>query len=181
MTKIFRVAYNSAVNTIKERLDTIDETDIEKTIDAILNGATIFVYGAGRSGVIGKAFAMRLVQIGQRAYFIGESVTPIVTENDVTIILSNKGESFTSIQVGNIVRRVGSRLVVITANPNSKLTHIATIKIVLPSLPYDVNLAPLGTIFEESALILLDSIIAELMNKLKENEESMRKRHAIMV
>jgi len=40
--------------------------------------------------------------------------------------------------------------------------------------------APLGTLFEASAWIFLDGIIAELMKNKKETEESMRSRHATL-
>ncbi|GAG74704.1 unnamed protein product [marine sediment metagenome] len=42
------------------------------------------------------------------------------------------------------------------------------------------TLAPLGTLFEASAWILLDSIIAELMKSKGETEESMQSRHAML-
>jgi 6-phospho-3-hexuloisomerase len=40
------------------------------------------------------------------------------------------------------------------------------------------SLAPMGTLFEDTCMIFLDSIIVEIMNMLGLTEESMRKRHA---
>ena len=40
--------------------------------------------------------------------------------------------------------------------------------------------APLGTLFEASVWILLDGIIASLLESKKETEENMRSRHAIL-
>ena len=41
--------------------------------------------------------------------------------------------------------------------------------------------APLGTLFEDATLILLDGVVAQVMERLGESESTMRARHAIMV
>ena len=41
--------------------------------------------------------------------------------------------------------------------------------------------APLGTIFEDSSLLLFDCIVSELMVREGASEEDMRNRHAIWV
>ena len=41
--------------------------------------------------------------------------------------------------------------------------------------------APLGTLFETAALVLLDGMVAQVMERLGESEQTMRARHAIMV
>jgi 6-phospho-3-hexuloisomerase len=126
---------------------------------------------------------MRLVQIGLTAYVIGESVTPIVRRGDAVFILSGRGESQSSIQTANIVRREGAELVVLTGRASSKLAHIATALLTLdfPEDPDRPRLAPLGTLFESASLRLTDAFVAELMRLRGESEESMRRRHAIMV
>ncbi|HZY91355.1 MAG TPA: SIS domain-containing protein [Thermoplasmata archaeon] len=161
----------------------LDVASISRAV-AILTGApATFVYGAGRSGIIGRAFAMRLVQAGVSAFVIGESVTPIVKRGDAVFILSNRGESYSSIQTANIVRREGAELIVVTARPTSKLAHAATLLLALdfPEEPGRSDLAPLGTLFESASLRLTDALISEIMRARGETEESMRRRHAIMV
>jgi 6-phospho-3-hexuloisomerase len=156
---------------------------IASVLDALLKAPSIFVYGAGRSGIIGRAFAMRLVQTGLRAYVIGESVTPIVSHGDAVFIFSNQGESYSSIATANIVRREGAALIVVTAKPTSKLAHAATIQLTLsfPEDPSRAAFAPLGTLFESAALRLSDALVAEIITARGETEDSMRRRHAIMV
>ncbi|RLG56732.1 MAG: capsule biosynthesis protein, partial [Candidatus Hydrothermarchaeota archaeon] len=73
-----------------------------------------------------KAFAIRLVQLGLKVFFIGETITPIVEENDVVIIVSNTGETMSAIQTANIVRRLGAKAIAITATEHSKLAHAAS-------------------------------------------------------
>jgi 6-phospho-3-hexuloisomerase len=168
---------------VTEALDHLDPTVLASAVALLARAPATFVYGAGRSGIIGRAFAMRLVQIGLTAYVIGESVTPIVRRGDAVFILSGRGESQSSIQTANIVRREGAELIVLTGRASSKLAHIATALLSL-DFPEDAErpkFAPLGTLFESASLRLTDAIIAELLHVRGETEESMRRRHAIMV
>lgn len=167
----------------QEAIALLPGTTIAAMVQKLLAAPSVFVYGAGRSGIIGRAFAMRLVQIGHSAYVIGESVTPIVHAGDAVVILSGAGESYSSIQTANIVRREGADLVVLTARPSSKLAHAATLLIpfVFAKDPERPVLAPLGTLFESAAFQFLDALIAEMMRVRGETEDTMRRRHAIMV
>jgi 6-phospho-3-hexuloisomerase len=82
-----------------------------------------------------------------------------------------------------IAKKLGAKLVVVTGKKNSRIIKFADIAIVLAADCTEKErkkLAPLGTLFEASAWILLDGIIAELMKNKKENEESMRSRHATL-
>jgi 6-phospho-3-hexuloisomerase len=164
-------------------LERIDPKSIARAVEILVRAPQIFVYGAGRSGIIGRAFAMRLVQAGLRAYVIGESVTPIVRHGDAVFVLSAQGESYSSIQTANIVRREGAELIVLTSKPGSKIAHAASH---LMTVEFDEDAerpryAPLGTLFEAASLRLTDGLIAELLRVRGETEESMRRRHAIMV
>ncbi|MGI0128971.1 MAG: SIS domain-containing protein [Thermoplasmata archaeon] len=168
---------------VSAALDRLDPAAIATATRLLARAPATFVYGAGRSGIIGRAFAMRLVQIGLTAYVIGESVTPIVRRGDVVFILSGRGESQSSIQTANIVRREGAELIVLTGRSSSKLAHIATalLSLEFPETLERPRLAPLGTLFESASLRLTDAVIAELLALRGESEESMRRRHAIMV
>jgi 6-phospho-3-hexuloisomerase len=179
----FHASVKYITNTLQEVLSNNNASQIDEIIDCILKAKKVFVYGVGRSGHVGKGFAMRLVQLGLKAYFIGETITPIVESGDAAVIISNTGETMSAIQTGNIVRRVGAKVIVVTSHKKSKLAHLANIVIYIPIMDdkREKDLAPLGTLFEDSAMIFLDGIISELMSKLGETEESMRGRHAIMV
>jgi len=168
---------------VSAALEKLDAARVRAAVDVLSHATQIFVYGAGRSGIIGRAFAMRLVQTGLTAYVIGESVTPIVKKGDAVFILSGQGESYSSIHTANIVRREGAELVVLTAKGTSKLAHTATVllAIELPDDPDRPRYAPLGTIFEAASLLLTDGLIAEILVAHGETEASMRRRHAIIV
>jgi 6-phospho 3-hexuloisomerase len=179
--------YAKALEYVRRRsadaVGAIPPETVAAAVERLLRAPSVFVYGAGRSGIIGRAFAMRLVQIGRSSYVIGESVTPIVRAGDTVVILSAAGESYSSIQTANIVRREGAELLVLTARRGSKIAHAASLLISFqfPEEPERLVLAPLGTLFEAAAHQFLDGLIAEMMRVRGETEESMRRRHAIMV
>ncbi|MCK4757812.1 MAG: SIS domain-containing protein [Thermoplasmata archaeon] len=148
----------------------------------MLKSKKIFIYGVGRSGLVAKAFAIRLVQLGLKVFFIGETVTPIVEPDDFVIIISKTGQTMSAIQTANIVGRVGSTVAVITAKETSKLAHASNILIHLKANNnIKSNLAPLGTLFEDTAMVFLDALVPDIMAKLGETENNMRARHAIWV
>lgn len=176
-------AANHIIKRIGETLDGSHSADINELIEGILSAKKVFVYGVGRSGIVARAFSIRLVQIGLKVFYIGETITPIVEKDDLVIIVSNTGETMSAVQTANIVRRLGARVVAITAKKQSKLAHASNviIHINVQRDEKDKELAPLGTIFEDTSLILLDGMIYELMKKTGETESKMRARHAIWV
>ena len=158
---------------------------LEQMIESIMSADKIFLYGVGRSGLVAKAFAIRLVQLGLNVFFIGESNTPMVEKDSVVIILSNTGQTMSAVQTANITRRIGAKVIGITSNDHSKLAIAASDVIVLaddiPDSEERKTYAPLGTVFEQATGLLLDAILSVLMKRLGEDEASMRKRHAIWV
>ena len=171
------------ISTIQKSLETIDPKAVEKMVESIILPRKIFLYGVGRSGLIAQAFAVRLVQLGFDVHFIGEMTTPIVNSRDLLIIVSNTGETMSAVQTANIVGIVGAEVVSITSHPNSKLGHASNIVIQISS-PDDADKkknAPLGTIFEDAALVFFDSLVPKIMEQTGQNEASLERRHAIWV
>ncbi|MHB8352204.1 MAG: SIS domain-containing protein [Thermoplasmata archaeon] len=179
----FARAHAYVARRVAGALGEIPPAIVARAVRFLTDSPATFVYGAGRSGIIGRAFAMRLTQAGLTAYVIGESVTPIVRKGDVVVIFSGAGESYSSIQTANIVRREGADLIVLTARTGSKIAHAASLLIPFrfPEDEERPRLAPLGTLFEAAALAFTDAMIAEILRSRGESEESMRRRHAIMV
>ena len=140
---------------------------------------------------MGKAFAMRLMHLGFRVHVVGDVTTPAITRKDVVIALSGSGETKNVTLAANAAKEVGTKVVGITTNPRSTLGKIMDLAIYIQSktnLPwkhytskvlkgkYD-DLTPMGTLFEDSAHLFLDGLIAEFMVRLGKNEADMQKLH----
>lgn len=177
--------------------EAISDEEIEKIVTVLINarsmGRKIMVAGAGRSGLVAKAFAMRLMHLGFYVYVLGETITPPVAPGDVFIAVSGSGMTQVVLSVAEAAKQVGAIIVAITSFPDSPLGKIADVIIRIPGrtkiaresdyftrqvLGIYEPLAPLGTLFEDASLAFFDGLIVELMNKLNIGEEDMRKRHA---
>lgn len=166
------------------RILSVDRSaEIAETVETVASAKHVFVYGVGRSGLAARAFAMRLVQLGIDCYFIGETITPVVHEGDAVLVVSNTGATMSANQVANIARRVGAKVISVTGVRGSKLAHASNTVLLLQANggSEQSRLAPLGTLFEDACLVLLDGIVAQVMERLKQTEADMRARHAIMV
>jgi 6-phospho-3-hexuloisomerase len=167
-------------NQLENILANIPRKNMETAVQLFLRARRIFVYGTGRSGLVGKAFAIRLVHLGFQTFVIGETITAPVQKNDLVVLISGTGETIPVTMTAEIARRLGAKIVSITANPESHTARFADVVIILNTTECNAQLAPLGTLFESSAWVFLDGLVAELMGLTGEDEESMKERHATL-
>ncbi|MDD5022601.1 MAG: 6-phospho-3-hexuloisomerase [Candidatus ainarchaeum sp.] len=184
---------NNIINEIRKCGERIDGKDSKKLMNVILKSRKIFVTGAGRSGLAGKAFAMRLMHLGILVYVVGETTTPSIEKNDLLIAISGSGETKGILEIVKAARSRKAKVALITYNRNSEIGKLSDVVIELegtfPKNKYadhvirqvmgeDRKIAPLGTIFELTSMIFLDAIIIELMKINNKSEQEMKKRHA---
>jgi 6-phospho-3-hexuloisomerase len=172
----------------------IDLQSAKRVIVDILRANNIFLMGAGRSGLVAKAFAMRLMQLGFNVFVVGESTTPAVREDDVVIAISGSGETRSISDLGRIAKEIGSCLVTITSNSNSTLGKLSDTVMIIPGRTKNdmggylerhmrgeyTQLSPLGTSFEVASLVFLDAIIAEMISITGASEADLKSRHTIL-
>lgn len=194
---ITRRAMVEIADYVLKAVDLISDEEKEKMLEELLKSRRenkkIFVTGAGRSGLVAKAFAMRLLHLGFNVYVIGETILPPVAQGDLVIAVSGSGRTKTIVTVAETARSIGAKVVAITTYPESPLGKIANIVVRIPGRTklateedYLVRqivgihepLAPLGTLFEATVLVFLDGVISELMYRLGISEEELRERHA---
>lgn len=175
--------FEAIVGGCRRALASVDPSCRDALTEGIRASRKIFVYGSGRSGLVGQLFAVRLVQLGFDVHFVGEMTTPIIGREDLTLLISFTGKTSSVVQTAQIAKRIGSRIICVTGTPGSPLTKVSDVSVVM-DVPQDDCLrehAPLGTIFEDSSLLLFDSIVSDLMARDGTTEEEMRNRHAIWV
>jgi len=121
------------VDNLSEVVKMLDCQAIESMLQKIMEGERVFVMGAGRSGLVAKAFAMRLMHLGFSVYVVGETTTPAVHPQDVVIAISGSGETRSIANLGRIVKEIGSTLITVTSKKDSSLGKISDVTMVLPS------------------------------------------------
>lgn len=183
---------NFIANHLKTAMEKLDKECVTKIIDEILKADKIFVMGAGRSGLVAKAFAMRLMHLGFNVYVIGETITPAANKKDVVIAISGSGETTSMVSLGKVTKEIGSKLITITSNKDSTLGKLSDNTMIIYTKDGSstgggylerhlrgeyTKLAPLGTIFEITSLVVLDALIAELMYRTGKSEDDLKLQH----
>jgi 6-phospho 3-hexuloisomerase len=191
--EVLKEAIFTITKHVEDVAEGLGEEEVEALIDALLSSKKVFVYGAGRSGLVAKAFAMRLMHLGINVYVVGEIITPAIEREDLLLTISGSGETTSVVNAAKIAKNVGAKVALITTYPNSSLGRLADIVVVVKGRTKlrgekdfvmrqikgeHYPLAPLGTLFEIAVLIFLDALIVELMVRLGKTEDEMRTRHA---
>jgi 6-phospho 3-hexuloisomerase len=171
------------IGTATRKALVLPDGTLKQFLDTLQPARRVFLYGRGRSGFVARAFAVRLMHLGYQTYVVGETITAPVTKEDVVILVSGSGSTYPVVMTAELGRRQGATVVAITAQPDSEIARLA--HMVVPLLAPEGNgerakLAPLGTIFETSAWLFFDAVVALLMVRLGETEGSMRRRHATL-
>jgi 6-phospho-3-hexuloisomerase len=173
----------------------ISENEIERFIEEIINAKRIYVIGAGRSGLVAKAFAMRLMHLGLTCYVVGETITPAMRQHDVIIVFSGSGKTKTVADIAETAKEIGGKIALITSNPDSPIGRISDAIVMIESQRDEVaddsrefeirqmmgehkSFAPLGTIFETAAMVFADALVSRLMEITKTEEQDLKQRHA---
>ncbi len=180
----------NSVNIIKEYQV---EDFLKNLIEIYKEGRKVLVVGAGRSGLIGRAFAMRLMHLGFNVYVLGDTVVPPLRAGDALIAISGSGRTRSVITVAEAAKSVGAKVIALTTYINSPLAKLSDIIVEIPGrtkvssendyytrqlIGIYEPLAPLGTLFELVAMVVLDAVVAELMVQLGKTEEDLKKLHA---
>jgi 6-phospho-3-hexuloisomerase len=170
---------------VRSVLTAVDEAQVVALEEAIIAAPRVFLIGEGRSGLALRFFAVRLVHLDKPVYLAGDTVTPAVRPGDVAIAASGSGETAVTCLLAEAAVKVGATLVAVTANPESRLARVAAQTVLLgtphkrdsaaaPSIQYG------GTLFEQSALILFDTVFHRLAGEAERADDSrlLRARHA---
>jgi 6-phospho-3-hexuloisomerase len=175
-----------------EVIGRINEEQVELMIQCITDSESTFIVGSGRSELVGKSFAMRLMHLGFRVYVVGDVTTPAITDKDCLIAISGSGETKTVTLAAQTAKEVGTNVVGITTDPDSTLGKNANEVVNIESkskIPwkyytshvlkgnYD-DLTPMGTLFEDSTHLFLDGLIAAFMIRLGKKEDDLQRLHA---
>lgn len=159
---------------------------VAQAAEVIAAAPRIFVAGAGRSGLCMRAFAMRLMHLGKTVYVVGETTTPSIAADDLLVIGSGSGRTTSLLAMAERASREGARILLFTADALAPLADMAGHLVLIPApLPKKLagageltSVQPLATLFEQSLLIVNDTLVLELMRRSGESAPDMAVRHA---
>ncbi|WP_322924758.1 6-phospho-3-hexuloisomerase [Paenibacillus campi] len=166
-------------------LAAISSEQVEQLATRILQARSIFTAGAGRSGLMSRALAMRLMQLGLQAYVVGETVTPKAGKGDLLIIVSGSGETKGLDNMADKALQAEVDIAAVTIFPESSIGRKANLIIQVPGAPKDRaqqgntnTVQPMGSLFEQTVLLLFDGLMLHLMEQRGGDTAAMFSNHA---
>jgi 6-phospho-3-hexuloisomerase len=168
------------VNAILARFDN-DQAEV--LLDAIVRARCVFVLGLGRSGLLLRMFAMRLMQIGLTAHIVGDATTPSITPGDLLIALSGSGRTETVLTLARKAKHFGAQVAAITTSPATPLADLADLTVIIPAGSVKTDMTtptrlPLANALEQAMAIYLDCVGAMLAARYVQDNAAMMARHA---
>lgn len=169
---------------LQRSADGIAAGEAEALAELLQRSGKIFVAGAGRSGLMGKAFAMRLMHAGREAYVVGETVTPGIGPGDVLVLGSGSGETKSLVAMAGKAKALGAAVAAVTIAPESSIGRLADFVVKLPGSPKDQSagiystIQPMASLFEQTMLLFYDAVILRLMEQTGQTTTHMYGKHA---
>src|SRR5205809_5177578 len=122
-----REAYEEIMDRVKDSIDHVSEREVSGFVELLVKEKSrrILVLGVGRSGLIGRAVAMRLMHLGFSDDVMGETITPAIGKGDLVIAISGSGKTKLAITAAEISEEVGAKVVAITSFPENQLGQMA--------------------------------------------------------
>lgn len=178
--------YGRILDEIKIILSSSNFDDIESFVNKIVEADRIVVFGAGRVGLMMKTFAMRLCHLNLNCFFVGDVNLPRTGAGDLIIIGSGSGATKSVVAFTEIAKGKGLDVISITSDSNSLIANMSSSIIHINCETKNIgtkkrfSIQPMTTLFEQTLLIFLDSLVLVLMKSLDEDHESMLERHNVI-
>ena len=143
----------------------------------------VFLAGAGRSGLVLRMTAMRLMHLGLTVHVAGDTTTPAITEGDVLVVASGSGTTSSVVKAAETALAAGAGVAAVTTNPSSALAALADALVVIPAAQKTdhgsaVSRQYSGSLFEQSLFLVTESVFQALWEVTAEPAEKLWLRHA---
>jgi 6-phospho-3-hexuloisomerase len=157
----------SVIGEIEAVLNKISEADITETAKILAQGKRIFVVGEGRSGLMAKSFAMRMMHLGATSYVVGETITPSMVAGDILLAVSGSGTTKNVVWVADKAMELGCTVIAVTTDEQSELGRVSSKVVLVPAATKykrkheAESVQPLGSLFDQCVHLVLDAVCLE--------------------
>lgn len=166
--KLIKQALDDEISSLAHFRENLDPS-VKDCVELILQSkGKVIVTGVGKSGDIAKKISHTLSSTGTSAYFLhptdaSHGDSGIVGPEDVVLAIGKSGESEELNYILPTLKKIGAKIVGITANPKSKLAALSDVVIITPVLKEACPLDLAPTSSTTIALVLGDAIAVTLM------------------
>ncbi|WP_119068603.1 6-phospho-3-hexuloisomerase [Aggregatilinea lenta] len=176
---------DGALHDLRTALAAVEDEQLTTLRGLILGAPRVFVAGKGRSGLMMRGFAMRLMHLGLQAHVVDDVTTPGIVAGDLLLIGSGSGRTPSLVRYAEIAAAQGAPIALLTIAEQSPVRDYATWTVRIPA--HSPKLAdgggvssalPMGSQFECALNLLLDLVTVQLMADMQVEEPDMVARHA---
>jgi 6-phospho-3-hexuloisomerase len=161
----------------------IDWASWEKLPGLISEADAVFAVGNGRSGLALKMAAMRFMHLGKTVHVVGETTTPAIGTGHLLLTVSGSGKTDAIVRAARTATGCGATVAAVTADAHSPLAQAAGHVLLVPAAEKtdqsgSKSAQYAGTLFEQAAIVLLDSVFHTLWLDSGLTADQMYGRHA---
>lgn len=163
-------------------LGRVSEHEYQQLCEDIVQARRIALFGLGREGLAVRAFAMRLAHLGLDVHVAGDVTALPIGPGDLLIVSSGPGSLTLATAMIELGRRAGSRVIVITARPESSEAQAADAQVVIPAQTMaddrdSESALAMGTAYELAMAMIFDLAVVRLQELTGRTAEQLRERH----
>lgn len=134
LNKIFQIYDQSLHNTKK----LLNEKDMTKAIDMMINADRIYFFGFGASGIVAEDSELKFKRINYTAEALidnhkQKTIASLLTEEDLVVAISDSGRTKELMESLKIANKAGAKIMAITSNMGSAVTELADIVLLTSS------------------------------------------------
>jgi 6-phospho-3-hexuloisomerase len=166
-------------------LSTLEESEAERVLCALREWQKkrLFFWARGRSFLVLKGFAMRLMHLGYVVYIVGEVTCPAIQEGDVLIVASGSGKTSSVLLFAEKARDLGAKVLAFLGRRGTPLERIAHHAVAFSpeqaGESRQLYTGGGGTRFEDALWLFCDALILALVEEREgEAYRLMMERHA---
>lgn len=129
-----RKLVDSNIRILESTFNIIDEDDIKRASDMIINARKVFFFGIGYSGMTAEDSSYKFSRIGLNCMSIDSShnmimMASLMDEDDVIVAISHSGETDEIIKTVNIAKANGASVISVTEDKSSRLRDISDVNL----------------------------------------------------
>ncbi len=161
----------------------ISEAELAAVSRLLERGNRIFVAGAGRSGLVLRMAAMRLMHLGLEVHVAGDTTTPAIREGDLLLVASGSGTTGGVVRAAETAAKSRALIAAFTANPGSPLAALADAVVIVPAQQKTdhgsgVSRQYSGSLFEQALFVATEALFQSLWDTVDVPAEELWLRHA---
>lgn len=143
----------------------------------------VFVAGAGRSGLVLRMAAMRLMHLGLTVHVAGDTTTPAISSDDLLLVASGSGTTQGVVRAAEAAAKAGARVAALTTDPGSPLADLSDAVVIIPA-PQKTDHGTAasrqysGSLFEQVLFLATEAIFQTLWENEDVTAEKLWLRHA---